>query len=884
MRPPAPRTPAGWLAVLLLVAALGAAPTPAKTLESFAAGPPTWRILAADAEYRVLAHHRSAAGRRPPPDHCERLTLIAGPGQQILWGQPLPAARLVEELAVTVWIRSDRDHLRLVGRVTFPNARAAQTGEPVTARIWGDTYVGGGEWRPLRLTAGPNRLRDVVRALRAEHGAGADLSEPVLDLIAVNVFAEAGPVTVDVDTLEIEGFVPLRPENLRPEHAAVPVAAESSSGSRPPWVDRAPDAAGGRPSIDLRQGRVEVAGRPVFVSAIEHRGEPLAMLKELGFSAARLPRPPTPEQNAEATRLGLWLIAPPPQVPQRPGLNPPNAYRPDDFSQVIAWEREPSEENGDVSDRNCVADRPLVSTRLQAALGGGRRIVWLDRSTIGGTLSPRDYGRQLRQARQAAPLAAIFASVPTQPAAFARQQWQAMGLARTPVIELDQLRVAAFSAVASGATGLIFTSDEPLDANTPQAAARRSLLATILGELAQATPWAAARAPLQTLDTNHPAIQADSLNLEHARLVILWRTDDLATWTAGPADQRPVSILAAGTPESFAATRLTPAGPYSLQRERGTGGLRVELLEPPMVALVLLSQDRAAVAAAQREERGRASAYADNLSDIVDREFAETETSLAKHGGLANAPELAAAAERLRRAEAARRQGAFAPACVEYERALARIGMARRQRWMTAASTAGSPATHPLLCCLAGTATAMDVTRRFETPRAFGQNLLPGGDFESLDAILAAGWRNWRRPDVAHETAVDVSADDPRGGQRTLRITRASHGPQSPDAGEPAVVITSPAIPLQPGDLVRIDGWTKVSAAGKTQEAPRLTVFDSLGGEALAARIGSGGGWRRFTLYRAAPHSGDVRVTFALTGEGMAWLDDISLRLFNRKP
>jgi hypothetical protein len=58
-----------------------------------------------------------------------------------------------------------------------------------------------------------------------------------------------------------------------------------------------------------------------------------------------------------------------------------------------------------------------------------------------------------------------------------------------------------------------------------------------------------------------------------------------------------------------------------------------------------------------------------------------------------------------------------------------------------------------------------------------------------------------------------------------------------------------------------------------------LMVIDSLGGESLAARIDVSSGWREFVMYRAASQPGELTVTFALTGLGDVWIDDVSIRL-----
>jgi hypothetical protein len=55
-------------------------------------------------------------------------------------------------------------------------------------------------------------------------------------------------------------------------------------------------------------------------------------------------------------------------------------------------------------------------------------------------------------------------------------------------------------------------------------------------------------------------------------------------------------------------------------------------------------------------------------------------------------------------------------------------------------------------------------------------------------------------------------------------------------------------------------------------------IVDSLTGEALADRIGKTKGWQQFALYRVAPQSGTICVTFALPGLGEVRLDDVFIQ------
>ena len=63
-----------------------------------------------------------------------------------------------------------------------------------------------------------------------------------------------------------------------------------------------------------------------------------------------------------------------------------------------------------------------------------------------------------------------------------------------------------------------------------------------------------------------------------------------------------------------------------------------------------------------------------------------------------------------------------------------------------------------------------------------------------------------------------------------------------------------------------------------------LLVFDSLGGPDLGDRVRNTQGWRKLTLYRVAGRTGELTVTFALTGVGEAWIDDLAVSLLDPEP
>ncbi|HEY2837804.1 MAG TPA: hypothetical protein VGJ26_01555, partial [Pirellulales bacterium] len=92
----------------------------------------------------------------------------------------------------------------------------------------------------------------------------------------------------------------------------------------------------------------------------------------------------------------------------------------------------------------------------------------------------------------------------------------------------------------------------------------------------------------------------------------------------------------------------------------------------------------------------------------------------------------------------------------------------------------------------------------------------------------------------------------------------------------PPVWITTPPIPLEPGTLVRLHARVLVPAP-IVGSPDSLLILDSLGGEALAERVSSSANWKEWNAYRMVDSSGTSTITFALSGLGEVWIDDVSI-------
>jgi hypothetical protein len=108
---------------------------------------------------------------------------------------------------------------------------------------------------------------------------------------------------------------------------------------------------------------------------------------------------------------------------------------------------------------------------------------------------------------------------------------------------------------------------------------------------------------------------------------------------------------------------------------------------------------------------------------------------------------------------------------------------------------------------------------------------------------------------------------------------------------DPPIVVETPPLwvttpPLQPpaGKLIEISAQVYVPKPIRGS-VDGLFVFDSLGGPALGERVGMTKTWRRLVLHRIVPpeSAGEpFTVTFALTGLGQAFIDEVSVRTVDR--
>ena len=195
---------------------------------------------------------------------------------------------VIDELAFSVWLRSDRPGLQLAARVVLPRTQDPNTGKPTTIRIYGEQYQDVGSWQQISLDSIVQRVMRQARIVRSGDGMDIDPREAYIDRLLINVYGGQGTTNVWIDDLEIRGFVGQQIDSAITATGKPGLSRETSSSEKC--------------SVQFRESQLSVDGKPFFPLVVQYQGEPFAFLKSKGFNTIWLPEPPTADQRVQAKK------------------------------------------------------------------------------------------------------------------------------------------------------------------------------------------------------------------------------------------------------------------------------------------------------------------------------------------------------------------------------------------------------------------------------------------------------------------------------------------------------------------------------------------------------------------------------------------------------
>ncbi|MFM7205664.1 MAG: hypothetical protein ACKO4T_03195 [Planctomycetaceae bacterium] len=886
-------------AAVLAVMAVHATPHAGEIRDGFETASTAWIVPAGGG--RLLGHERSAVSPHRGRT-CERLSVEPVPGRPLRLELPIGPAAVVDELEASLWVRASRPDVRLAVKVMLPAWVSTRTGLPVEVLVSGNASRDIDRWEKLDVGDLPATLARQLPPLRLEHGPGSPDGARITHLV-LDAPATPGTFEIAIDDLHLAGMIaPMATAGGRP--TADPLV-QPASASAPLEVE---------PPAGLSRGVLEVAGVPFFPRSIDWNGEPLEALAALGFNCVRFAEPASSAQLAAARKAGLWVICPPPAIPDVDLREPDSLPVLRNWDRVLMWDLGTGLDDDDIEPlaergrrvRACDqrAGRPLIGSADSGLREVSRHLDMLvaRKTVLGTSLELVDYLRWLRERpRLARPGTPLLATISTEidPRA-ARQAAAISGVGgRGLAVDGESLSLAAFSAVAAGTRGILFTSTRRLDADDRESRARAAATREMNLRLQILEPWGAAGRFAAAAQTSSDEVQAFVMEAARARMVIAWRcvqgSQVVARRYGGsdvPPNEAPLTILVPGVPEAHQAWAVAPGGLEPLRQQRVTGGVSVTLDDFLTHAVILFSGDPAVTAHVQERIRGLAAVELTSAravaatglaaaGDLLGRLPPQALTGPPPIGAvpmLTEAGRLAAEGESLAFAEPA-------TAIAKLRRAAAIAGQFERRVWENGVKAEGSMVASPLTA----SDTALAEEWQFVAARAAvvqGPELLQGGGMERIEALAAGGWRHFARSQAELVTRLEIAATRPASGQGCLRmVARPANKDEPPIVVEtPPMWVTTPPVQAPAGKLVEISAQVMVPKpiAGSVDG---LFVFDSLGGPALGERVAATKTWRRLVLHRIVPaeEAGEpLVVTFALTGIGEALIDDVSVRIVDR--
>lgn len=157
-------------------------------------------------------------------------------------------------------------------------------------------------------------------------------------------------------------------------------------------------------------------------------------------------------------------------------------------------------------------------------------------------------------------------------------------------------------------------------------------------------------------------------------------------------------------------------------------------------------------------------------------------------------------------------------------------------------------------------------------------DLLRFGDFEQDAEFRDAGWEHLQNsiPNVA-ATAELVQSGDRQG--YCLRLAAGPTGDKlaPPMISVPPVTFITPGIPVQAGQIYRINGWIKVLRP-ITGTRDGFEISDSIGGADAALHWTTATpAWNRFEILREVDEAHPFTLSFTLHGLGEVLIDDVKI-------
>jgi hypothetical protein len=888
--------------------------------EGFESDAKSWQFIRGTSRAKMLRHERTAdILRSGKQSEACLLQTFTNDGFAALVHKLPPALRF-DELQATLWVWADHPGCQVWVRVRLPKQVDERTGQMLVVDVKGDIHKGGGRWQQLTVDLSDRNFEETMRRVRSNLALqvgtrNANAEGAYVDQITLRLTDEAVTWGLAIDDLELTPVV--SPQNV----------------GKAPDVDRTIENVERIvPRIRIGDDRVLLDGLPFFPMFVPYHGESTQTFQKSLCNVVWVPDyedGPLLQQMADA---GLGVMATPPQPdletasPELSGLLPFSART----DPILFWMLDvqiPSSRLQQASAwAEMVRDADRQRGRLVIGSAGGKErefhrqfdLLGTSCSILHTTKTPRFYADSLDQRRRLAlPGKPMFTLIPTGPA----EELMASRPARAtvPVVEPEQIWMQANIALAAGFKGIGYLTFDSLEGDSLGAEERRRAIELMNYRIRLLEPWLATAKVLQqarvrvgqgatahrsalvsqwdvrpgSVDTSPEGIaarqiQATVLECDQGLLILLNWLDDNAQYQPGWMVAKDVRLLV--NRDILQACELTTTGllEHTVDLTTVAGGTEMCLKEFNQSAVLLVTTDQQAKdalntqltqvrpiaseawAALARAKLTRVRDVHHELEQLAPREKRISNAE----GALREASHLVDQAEKLNAA------GRFTEVETPSRRALANLRSLQRSHWQNAVQSENSPASSPHTICFQTLPDHYRMQEALKLAGPSGENLLPSGGFDDGDSVLVGWTRTSGLPEDSQITTTAALEGPPRASCLHMgAAVRSGSKLLLSSSEQPPVTLTSPAIPVQAGQIIRVRGRLRIKQPLETT-SDGLLIYDTLAGTVGALRFReptTKSGWEDFEFTREVAHSGELRLIVELKGLGNVWLDDLSV-------
>jgi hypothetical protein len=812
-----------------------------------------------------------------------------GHGTFLYFGAEIKPALVIDELVLSVRFKSRQPGPQLMARVVLPRDIDPQTKAPFSFLVSGDTYAGDGIERVLHLANIPQQMEARLRVLRIERQQPIDGREAFIDRVMINAYGVPGDNQISMGTPKAAG-----------------VAEPTDEGAvREIGIQRLEDVSEAI-SVRVDGDVIRVGEQPIFVRAMDDRGEDWGLLKRLGFNTVRLLRGPTADDIGRAETLGIYLIAP---LPSEAEWQHIRHYG----HSIVAWELSGGENwegapqvpvNGARSPRNI--SRKYLS-EMQSNPQWSRPILGPDFAN-GAGLRPNILLRKGSFPQVVnSPISGFFPAthrgltaqwelISTEPSAVVLKQLRELGYRGSEIsFDPEEIEEQIIAGIQDGSRGLCVTSETPVLGGQTSETSRSLALECLLAKLDFAEPWiVAGRAPVD-IPCSTPNGRAVAFAKNQGTLIV-FRNRMIREASEPFSDQDPsFRLTLSGCTPDMLAFRVSTAGLEPLTVSEGAGGIHVEVDNPGQTEFILATNDPNLVIMAAKKcaEKGLENIQrALKLATLLAEETANVVrsvpaiTSVARECGL----RLESVYGELGRCRHAIDQRNWFEAESHLRGVSRKVHQTRRALLRAVAGFEPGAEGNPLLSHIASMPTAWQLLPRWHRS-SWKQLSAASNEFDSVSSLLGIGWKAYDTKLPGRSSRVTIQKRSNGNGSGCLALVARREAPNPQGVRQvgfemdgyklPAAWIQSAIVDV-PGDhILRVAGQVLV-ADDNDDEPARLIVSDSLGNSDLAMAIAPSSTWRPFVIYRGVDGRVPFRLTIALAGTGEALLDEISTSISPR--